>query len=378
MTPDNRHDRAARPASTMHARNSTAAILQAPIMAVVLAALLAGQTVAQVPGRLLLSNAPSISGNIVAVSPIGVEIDVRGEQQTVPIERIREVTFTAEPQSLKAARVAIMRGQAAQAIDDLAKIDPAEIDGAEQLIVDELEFVKAAALGGQAAASGENLAAGEKAVRDFLGKHPQSHHVFPMQELLAKLLARSGKFADAAAALAPLERGPPAYRVRATAARGGLFYDQKKYEEAMREFTAAGQITTDPQDKASAAQKRSAELGAARCLARQGKGADGVAAVERIIGETDPDDGEILGQAYNVLGDAWRSVGKEQDAIIAFLTVSLVYNSVSETRAEALYNLAQLWDQAKYPQRAEEARQELASAYPDSIWARKLADGKGT
>jgi tetratricopeptide (TPR) repeat protein len=103
-----------------------------------------------------------------------------------------------------------------------------------------------------------------------------------------------------------------------------------------------------------------------------------VAAAERIVVDSDPDDVEILGQAYNVLGDAQRSVGKDQDAIIAFLTVSLVYNSVGENRAEALYNLAQLWDRAKYPQRAEEARQELASAYPDSEWARKLTGGKGS
>jgi tetratricopeptide (TPR) repeat protein len=129
---------------------------------------------------------------------------------------------------------------------------------------------------------------------------------------------------------------------------------------------------------ASVAQKRTAELGAARCLARQGKGGDAVAAVERIVGESDSDDVDILGQAYNALGDAHRAAGKNQDAIIAFLTVSLVYNSVAENRAEALYNLALLWDQAKYPQRAEEARQELSSAYPDSVWARKLAGGKGS
>ena len=378
MIIDQRHDRASGPASTMHARNSIAAILPTQIMAAVLAAWLAGQAGAEVPGRLSLGSGPAISGNIIAVSPMGVEIEVRGEQQTVPIERIREVTFAAEPQSLKAARVAILRGQAGQAADDLAKIEPAEMEGAEQLIVDELAFVQAAAVGGQAAASGQNLAAGEKAVRDYLGKHAQSHHVFPMQELLAKLLARSGKFADAAAALAPLDRGPPAYRVRATVGRGELLYDQKKYDEALREFAAAGQITTDPKDSASTAQKRGAEFGTARCFARQGKGAEAVAAVERIVGETDPDDVEILGQAYNVLGDAWRSVGKNQDAIIAYLTVSLVYNSVGETRAEALYNLAQLWDLAKYPQRAEEARQELVSAYPDSPWARKLSAGKGS
>lgn len=356
------------------ARRSPASLLTAAI----LGALLTAQAAAQVPGRLILFNATGISGDIVAVSPMGVEIDVRGESRKVPIESIREVTFAAEPQSLKAARVAIMRGQAAQAIEDLAQIEPADIDGADQLILDELDFAKAAAVGGQAAATGENLPAGEKAVREYLGKHSQSHHAFRMQELLAKILARSGKFADAATALAPLDRGPSAYRVRAATARAWLAYDQEKYDAAFQEFSAADKIPTPPDDAASVAQKRTAALGAARCLARQGKGGDAVATVERIVGESAPDDVELLGQAYNVLGDAHRSAGKNQDAIIAFLTVSLVYNSVAENRAEALYNLAQLWDQAKYPQRAEEARQELASAYPDSPWARKLARGKGS
>ena len=164
--------------------------------------------------------------------------------------------------------------------------------------------------------------------------------------------------------------------MRATAARAGLLYEQQKYDEAIREFAAAAQITTDPDDTASAAQKRAAELGTARCLARQGKGADAIAAVERTLVAADPADADGLGQAYNALGDAFRSVGKDQDAIIAYLTVSMVYNAVAENRAEALFHLVQLWDQAKYPQRAEEARQELASAYPDSVWARKLAGGK--
>jgi tetratricopeptide (TPR) repeat protein len=362
----------------MHARHSTTAPFTPPFVALALAAALAGQAAAQVPGRLILVGAPGISGDIIAVSPMGVEIDVRGEPQQVPIERIREVTFTAEPQSLKAARVAIMRGQPAQALEDLAKMEQGEMEGAEQLIVDELEFVKAAAIGGQAAAAGVDLAAGEKAVRDYLGKHAQSHHALPMQELLAKLLSRAGKFADAATALAPLDRGPPAYRVRATAARAGLLYEQQKYDEAIREFAAAVQITTAPEDTASAAQKRAAELGTARCLARQGKGADAIAAVERTLAAADSADAEGLGQAYNTLGDAFRSVGKDQDAIIAYLTVSMVYNTVAENRAEALFHLVQLWDQAKFPQRAEAARQELASAYPDTIWAKKLATGKGS
>lgn len=348
------------------------------VASALLAAALGSAALAQTPGRLILNDAPGISGDIVAVSPIGVEIDVRGEAKKVPIESIREVTFAGEPQSLKAARVAVARGQSAQALQDIAKIEATEMEGAEQLIVDELAFVKAAATGGQAAATGENVAAGLKAVQDYLGKHPQTHHLFPMQELLARLLARSGKFADAAAALAPLDRGPPAYRVRAAAARAGLFYEQKQYDEAAREFAAAAQIPTEQKDSASALQKRLAELGVARCRSRQGKPDEAVEIIERVVGESDADDADVLGAAYNALGDALRTAGKDQDAIIAYLTVDLVHNAVADNRAEALFKLAELWEKGKYPQRAEEARQLLTQSYPDSSWARKVAGGKGS
>lgn len=339
---------------------------------------LVGTAAAQTPGRLMLVDAPGISGDIVSVSPIAVEIDVRGETKKVPIEGIREVTFAGEPQALKAARVAIARGQPAQALEDIGKLEPGEMDGVDQLIADELEFVKAAAVGGQAAASGENVAAGLKSVQAYIGKHPQTHHLFPMQELLARLLSRAGKFDEAAAALAPLDRGPPSYRVRAAAARAGLFYDQKKYDDAAREYAAAAQATTDPKDTASAAQKRAAELGVARCRSRQGKPADAVEIVDRVLAASDANDAEVLGAAYNVLGDAMRAAGKDQDAIIAYLTVDLVHNKITENRAEALFNLFELWDKGKSPQRAEEARQQLLQAYPDTLWARKLAAPKGS
>jgi tetratricopeptide (TPR) repeat protein len=323
-------------------------------------ACLVGPAAAQTPGRLILVDAPGISGDIVAVSPIGVEIDVRGEAKKVPIESIREVTFAGEPQSLRAARVAVNRGQPAQALEDIAKIEPGEMDGVDQLIADELEFVKAAAVGGQAAASGENIAAGLKAVQGYVGKHPQTHHLFAMQELLARLLSRSGKFDEAAAALA------------------GLFYDQKKYDDAAREYAAAAQATTDPKDTASAAQKRAAELGVARCRSRLGKPDEAVAIVDRVLAASGADDTEVLGAAYNALGDAMRAAGKDQDAIIAYLTVDLVHNKAPENRAEALFNLVELWDKGKSPQRAEEARQQLLQAYPDTVWARKLAAPKGS
>ena len=68
--------------------------------------------------------------------------------------------------------------------------------------------------------------------------------------------------------------------------------------------------------------------------------------------------------------------GREQDALISFLTVDLVYNATPESHAEALANLVELWEAAQHPERAREARQLLESSYPATRWA-KAARGKG-
>ncbi len=335
---------------------------------------------AQTPGQATLYGRPGIRGNVVAVSPLAVEIEEMrtGELKKVPIEQLKELQFEGEPQGFKTARKFIRDGQPTQALEELDKIDKSEFEGADTLVLGELDFVRAAAVGGRAALTGAGLPAGEKAVQEYLSGHAQSHHAFQMQELLGKLLALSGRHADAAAALAPLEKGPPAYRIRGAAARARLFFDQGKFDEAQKEFAAAAAIDSDPQDNASARQKQEAELGRARCLSRQGKTADAITVVQGVLKAATPDDKELLGKAYNVLGDAYRAGGKEQDALIAFLTVELVYNTVGDDRAEALYNLAQLWEQGRHPERAREATEQLQASYPESPWARKLGAAKGS
>jgi tetratricopeptide (TPR) repeat protein len=312
-----------------------------------------------------------IECEVVSVTPTEVEID-RGEKvEKIPVEQIDQLSFTAEPDALRDARAALDRGDFAQAAEELGRMEAGDLDGLPPLIVAEYDYVKAAAGGGKVAGGGGDLAAGEKAVRAYLAKHAGSHHFFPMQELLSTLLARGGKFDDAAAALAPLDKGSPTFRVRAAAGRGRLLFDQRKYAEASREFVTASQLPTDPQDKASAAQKLSAEVGQARCLARLGKADDAIAAISKVIDGSAPADDRVLGEAYNALGDVHRVAGKDQDAIVAFLTVDLVYNKDGDNEAEALFNLAQLWDAAKSPLRAKKTRQDLLDQYPDTVWARK-------
>ena len=325
----------------------------------------------------VLSTEGTFTGKIVAVSAEGVELEERGgESRKIPIDQIRDVQFGGEPQSLRAARSMLTRGRAADAVEEVGKVEAAELDGAEQLVLDEVEFVKAAAAGRAALAAGADPKEAGRLVNEFLSKHPKSHHVYDLQQLLGDLLARAGKPDAALAAYATLAKGPAAFKVRSAAAKAGMLFDQQKFAEAIAEYDAA--LSVDAADDASAAQKRGAELGKARCLAQLGKNADAVTLVQGIIGRADPEEKDLLGRAYNVLGAAYRAAGdKDQDALIAYLTVDLVYNGSPDNHAEALAHLAELWEKAKNPERARETRKLLQDSYPTSPWAKKQTASGG-
>jgi len=327
---------------------------------------------AQTADRVLTTEG-TFSGKVVAVSADGVELEERsGEARKVAIDKVREVQFGGEPQSLRAARSMLARGRAADAIEEVGKVEPSELDGAEQLVLDEMEFVKAAAAARGALATAADPAAAGKLVNDFLGKHPKSHHFYVMQEILGDLLARAGKLDAASAAYSQVAKGPAAFKVRAAAAKAGMLFDQKKFEEAIAEYDSAVKIESN--DDSSAAQKRNAELGKARCLSKLGRNDEAVKLVMGIVNQADPEEKDLLGRAFTVLGNAYRAAGdKDQDALISYLTVDLVYSGNSESHAEALYNLSELWERAKNPERSREARKTLEESYPGSQWAKKPA-----
>jgi tetratricopeptide (TPR) repeat protein len=337
-----------------------------------LAATAPGTAWGQAVDRVNLLGGTSISGKIVSVSPVGVDVENSdGNTQKVAIETIREVQFGAEPQSLKNARSMLLRGRGADARDEVGKIEADELDGADQLVLAEVDFVKAAVAAQAVLDAGGDLAAASKTVADYLAKHPKSHHFFQMQELLGDLHARAGKPTEAVAAYQQLDGGPPALQVRAASAKAAMMLAQGKADEAMAEYDAAIKLAGN--EKASQPQKRAAELGKAKCLSLQGKHDAAIAMVLQIIKDSSPEEKELLSRAYNVLGSAYRGMsGREQDALIQFLTVDLVYNTLPDSHAEALFNLGELWDKGSNPERAREARQNLKAAYPASTWAAKL------
>jgi tetratricopeptide (TPR) repeat protein len=350
--------------------------VSALLLATALLAAAAGTALGQAADRVVLTSGQSASGKVLAVTPVAVDLETAGgETQKFPVENVREVQFGAEPESLRSARGMLMRGRGADALDEVGKIEANELEGAAPLVLAEVDFVKAAAAGRAALDAGGDVAAAGKGVAAYLAKHGKSHHLLQMQELQGDLLARAGKADEALAAYAQLAAGPGPAKVRAAAAKGALLLSQGKADAALAEYESA--IKLAGADKGSDAQKRAAELGKARCLAAQGKQEPALALVNQVIKDSAPEEKDLLARAYNVLGGVYRSItGKEQDALISFLTVDLVYNSVPDSHAEALYNLGELWERGSNPERAREARQNLKTSYPVSPWSKKLDAAK--
>ena len=349
--------------------------LMALVVLVVLMVLPTAELLAQTPDRVVTTSG-IVTGRVAGTAANEVQVEDRsGETRRIPIDQIREVQFGGEPQEVKAARTMLLRGRPADALEELGKIQPADLDGAEQILLDEIDYVRAAATARASLASGGDPRESGKLVADFAGKHPESHHFYDMQELLGDLLARAGRPDNALSAYALLAKGPPAFKVRAASARAKMLLDQDKFADALKEFDAAVKI--DAADESSAAQKRSAELGRARCLAQLGKADDAQAIILAVIQQADPEDSAVLAGAYNALGAAYRNVaGRDQDALVSYLTVDLVYNGSADSHAEALYNLVDLWEKAANPERSREARATLEAAYPGSQWVKKLGAAK--
>jgi tetratricopeptide (TPR) repeat protein len=313
-----------------------------------------------------------VTATVVSSTPRALTVEDRaGARQEIPVETILDVQFDDEPQELRTARNFLGRGRPGDAVAEIEKLVADTTLELMPLVQEELEFVRAAARSELALRGSGSIPEAGKEANDFLRNHPQSLHTYRMIERVGDLLAAAGDNAKAGTYYARLADGPPAIRIRAAAARGRMQAAGGDHAAAVTAFEEAEAIEAD--DAASLEQKREASLGRARSLGELGRGDEAVEVVDRIFDGADPADVTLLAAAYNALGDAHRGAGRLQDAIIAYLTVDLVYNASPEAHAEALSKLALAWEQVGQLERAREARGTLQQQYPQSRWARSAS-----
>lgn len=326
----------------------------------------------------------AVYGKVVRMSPqqVVVEKGTGGLQQEIPVNEIITIYYDDDPALLKAARGHLAEGRLEDALAALEKINPAQLSLPQ--IRQDVEYYTAyckaqLALGG----SGDVAEAGRQ-MYAFVQNNPGSYHWLEANEIVGNLLVANGQYAQATAFYERVAQAPwPDYQMRAGVAKGNALLAEavalqsnpataqqaaEKLTQAQRTFDQV--LSLNVTGPLAASQRMAATLGKARILAAQQKFDEALKLVEPVIASGDPENTELMARAYNTLGAALRRGGKPKDAALAFLHVHLLYFAIPDAHAEALYNLAQLWDELKMPERAVEARTLLTQRYANSRWAK--------
>jgi hypothetical protein len=313
-----------------------------------------------------------LTGHVVGMDSTKVEFKAStgtAAAKDVPVNTILVIYYEGEPTELKTAKNQAMAGRYAEA---LAAIDRIKEEPRRAEIRQDVEYYKALCTAKLALGGSLKIADAGRMMKAFADANEKNYHYFDASEMVGDLFLAARLYPQAAEYYSRLDNAPwPEYKMRAGMATGKTLLDQGKAQEALAAFDKV--IATEAEGDSAATQRLTATLGKAGALIALKKTNDAVKLVEEVIKKTDPEDAPLMARAYNLLGKAYRQAGPnhEKEALMAFLHVDLLYSSVADAHAEALANLAELWEQDHKSERAGRARKTLEEKYPDSTWAKK-------
>jgi tetratricopeptide (TPR) repeat protein len=304
----------------------------------------------------------STAGDIESTTPVEVTI-TKGStgSEKIPVNQIRSIIFSDEPNDLTQARVMIVDGRGYRdALDRLERIEPAEVT--RDLNRDDIEFYRAVCAAKLALSGQGDLRQAGRDMSAFVNKHKNSYHYFEASEVLGDMLVAADSFRSAQRVYAELAKAPwPDYKARAAVLAGRALQRDNKHDEAIRQFDEAIRLAGSSDE--AKPQRLAGTLGKAISLAASGEVNQAVTEIEDVIAQADPEDVELHALAYNALGRCYQQADKPKDALLAYLHVDVLYSAAADQHAEALTQLVTLWESIGQDSRAREAKQKLQENY---------------
>ena len=313
----------------------------------------------------------TLLGRILGMSPVQVELEQSSGGATkeieIPVNQIQALFYEDDPVELKTAKTHVLGGRYA---DALAALERIRGDVGRREIEQDIDFYKALCTAKLAIGGSGKIAEAGRMMKAFADANSKSYHYFEASEIVGDLLVAVRQYAQAAEYYGRLDRAPwPDYKMRAGVATGRALLAQRKIDEATAAFDKV--IATEAEGELAQGQRAFAKLGKASALVASKKPDEAIKMVEDILKKVDAEDAPLWARAYNVLGTAHRQAGRTKEALLAFLRVDVLYWSVPDAHAEALANLADLWEQVHQTERANRARKTLEEEYRDSPWSKK-------
>jgi tetratricopeptide (TPR) repeat protein len=307
------------------------------------------------------------SGQITAVTPLGVTVSKGGVTSKIPAEEIESIQYAEEPPELNSVRTQYRRGRYDTALERLLKIDRTKVTRPE--VLQDLDFYTAACNANLALAGKGDLKKSINEIGSFLSGQRTSYHVPAAIELHGDLYRAAGDLDLARKKYETLAKAPsPYYKSRSALLVAQLLQEQGNHTEALTQFE--GSLLAAGTNTMADGMKKEATLGRAVSLSATDKVGEGITVIRQVIQQTPLNDTQALAQGYNALGDCLLAAGNKRGAREAFLHVDLLFNVSSAEHAKALARLTDLWKTLRQPTRAQDAQQRLSDEYPLSRWAR--------
>jgi tetratricopeptide (TPR) repeat protein len=309
----------------------------------------------------------ALPGRVVGMTPVTVELEqgVNKPPKEIPVNQIQTIFYEREPPDLKSAKNHVLAGRYAEA---LAAVERIKSETTRPEIQQDIDFYTALCAAKLALAGGGKISDAGRLMKTFADANVKNYHYFEASEVVGDLLVAIHQYALAADYYNRLDKAPwPDYKMRAGVASGRALLAQGKFTEAQTAFDKV--IAIDAEGDLAQGQRTLARLGKARALIAAKRTDEAIKLVGEVLKAADSED--VLAGAYNVLGAAQRQAGHTKEALLAFLHVELRYASQPDAHAEALANLAELWEQVHNTERANRARKTLEEQYPDSPWTKK-------
>ena len=323
------------------------------------------------------STATATRGEIVDVSRTEVIVKRRNKSKSnekIPADDIVRIQWHKEPAVMKVARNNEQNGRFEKA---LSGYERALKDASRSELRADIEYLIARATANMAFSDSSHLSDAIAKLDAFRKAHPDSFRFYDSLELLVRAYIARKDFENAEIILNLLGSSDLShYQILAQLTNAKLLLAQEEFVEAMAAFDRVlAQLPTDSEESIS---RYKAMFGKATCLQRQQKNEDAVALLEQLTDLAPPDEATLQAESFVRKGDILRSLGRDKEALLAYLHVDLIYFGEKPMHQESLYRLGQLWNNLGHRDRADAAIAKLKAEYPSSPWSKREAEGRAS
>jgi tetratricopeptide (TPR) repeat protein len=308
-----------------------------------------------------------VRGTIESESAAEVVVKLGATTSKVPTAEIASINYTGQPPAMVQAESRETAGALSEAAD-LYKKAAGEAEG-KPYVQQAAQFHHANALAGLALADASRAPEAIGLLGTFVKAHPNSRHVVPALDSLARLQLQKEDYAAVEKTVAEMAKLPQSAD-RAAILRARVFAKKGEFDKAIAEYDRL--VKNAPE---GSARRRDAQLARAEALAGQKRFDAAETEVRSVINATSPEDFATQSAAYNTLGDCLRAAGKPKEALDAYLHTDILYAKDKEQHPRALAHISQLWRVLKRDDRADEVWQQLKKEYPNSRWLTAARSG---